>query len=582
MKNTNFIIAALLCIGAASCQIREQADPSENGDPTKIKVHFVSNQLPTKTAFSDAVDDGNGGLSYPTLWTGNEPYVGVSLNLEEQVNAAVTPDDSKKGASFEAEYEYTVENDYEDFTFYVVSPSSALSRPSPSRGALSITIPTDQTPVSTSVDETAQILFAKSETTAAINQEVNVHFKHITAYGKLALTNLSVPSGATVSSVCLTSGKAWAGDFYYSIADGTLDGKDGSYTIQINNPNTDAVWFACAPTDLKGSSLRILVNFSDGSAKQRTIDLSGISLYFEAGNVTSFSANMASSEDVSYSSTTEEVVYQLVTSLNSLATGDEVIIVNSYSSPTYAMGSTASGTSGVNAIAKDSGFTYSSDDGYIRLPGSSSVAVWTITKSTSGSNTTLKFQNGSSYLYQYSSGGSRYLTIGSSATTWTTTISSTGAQTYSQGKQSVYYIGYSSNYFKTSTTTSYCAIYKKTVVSTETQLNPEEEAILDYDTYGAYLTSNPLIYSATSDQLSREYLSDGTVNFTIVDAVNETYVEFSGIPANAAYLDSFNLNVVYRVQLENKIDATYPVTVVKEEGAKLWLSDGTNAFIVKR
>ena len=87
MKNINYnIIATLLCLGAVSCQIREQVDLSDSVDPNKITVRFVSNQLPTKTAFSDAVDDGNGNLTYPTLWTGNEPSVGVSLNLEEQIN----------------------------------------------------------------------------------------------------------------------------------------------------------------------------------------------------------------------------------------------------------------------------------------------------------------------------------------------------------------------------------------------------------------------------------------------------------------------------------------------------------------
>lgn len=599
MKNINYnIIATLLCLGAVSCQIREQVDLSDSVDPNKITVRFVSNQLPTKTAFSDAVDDGNGNLTYPTLWTGNEPSVGVSLNLEEQINVAVIPDDNKKGASFETEYEYSVENDYDDFTFFVVSPSTALSRPSPSRGAMSITIPTDQTPVATSVDESAQILFAKSATTSTISQEINVHFKHLTAYGKLALSNLAIPSDATVTSVCLTAGKQWAGDYYYDITDGTLDGKDGSYTIQVNNPDIDAVWFACAPVDLKGSSIRILVNFSDGTAKQRTVDLDGISLYFEAGCVTSFSANMASAEELDYSLTTEEVVFELVTSLNSLANGDEVIIVNNYSSPSYAMSSTANGSSGISPVAEGtsnpSGYIYTSSDGYIRLASSSNVAVWTIegkTTSSGGmggnSGTTMKFKNGSNYLYHYSSSGgvgggggnsSRYLTIGSTSTAWTVSFSSSRAQI----KSGNYYVTYSNNYFKESSSSSDCAIYKKTTITSSEDGNPAEAAIINYDTYGAYIQGNPLIYSATSDQLSREYLSDGTVTFAIVDAADESYVEFSGIPTNAAYLDTFNLKLVYKVQLITCLEFTYTVTVVKEDGAKLWLTDGTNGFIVKR
>ena len=73
---------------------------------------------------------------------------------------------------------------------------------------------------------------------------------------------------------------------------------------------------------------------------------------------------------------------------------------------------------------------------------------------------------------------------------------------------------------------------------------------------------------------------DGTpgtpINFNI--AATQYYID--GVAA--AYLDAFTLGVRYMAKDEVTYEASFDVTVVKEEGARLWLSDGTNGFIVKR
>ena len=106
--------------------------------------------------------------------------------------------------------------------------------------------------------------------------------------------------------------------------------------------------------------------------------------------------------------------------------------------------------------------------------------------------------------------------------------------------------------------------------------------VLNHEVFGAYIPGNPLLYDASTDQLSREYNDDGMVTFSLLDPVQDAFVVFSGIPAEAAYGDAFTLTVRYQAKVGDVYDATFDVRVVKEEGARLWLSDGTNGFIVKR
>ena len=118
--------------------------------------------------------------------------------------------------------------------------------------------------------------------------------------------------------------------------------------------------------------------------------------------------------------------------------------------------------------------------------------------------------------------------------------------------------------------------------SAEQNQTPASADVLNYDVYGAYIPGNPMIYDATTDQISREYNEDHTVTFTMLNPVQDASVEFSGIPEAAAYLDTFTLGVRYYAKVEVSYEASFDVVVVKEEGARLWLSDGTNGFIVKR
>ena len=58
---------------------------------------------------------------------------------------------------------------------------------------------------------------------------------------------------------------------------------------------------------------------------------------------------------------------------------------------------------------------------------------------------------------------------------------------------------------------------------------------------------------------------------------------FGGIPQDVAKGSSFSLSFTVVTGRETVIKAVYPVSVVREDGPKLWLSDGAgHGFIVKK
>lgn len=571
----------VLCL--AACGQREVEAPAIEKVPAReFKVHFTTGTVTTRTAFGEAVEDAAGRVTYPVYWTAGDRSVMISLNYESAVTAGVNADKTDAAgnvirASFDASFsDIDTSNPYR---FYLVSPATALVWPSADRQAVSFQVPGNQTPTALSIDEAAQILVAQSADYAAIPASVEVDFDHITAYGKLTLKNLPLPEGVTVASVSLWSEEQpLAGSWYYRFADGAVSAKEPSSSLVLDARNIDVaagdpVWFACAPVGLGGKPLRISANLSNGKALVRTITLNQ-NVSFSSGVITRFSVSMANAElvDQDVMVETEETVYQLVTSINSLHANDEVILVNTPASPNCALkaGSIAAVSSSETA------FTVGSD-GYIRVPAGSSVAVMTVA-SLSGSSMTLK--NGSVYL-GYSNGA---LAWNGSATPWSASISGTGNATLTyRTNKTTYYIRYSNNNFSLNTSSASVALYKKATVTSAVTVDLSAVPVLQYTEYGAYLTDRVLAYNASTDQLSREYESDGTLTFAILAPVEEQVLEFSGIPADAVLGEAFTLRLTFISGITTELDASYNVVVAKEDGPTLYLADGSgNGFIVKR
>ena len=403
MGNKALLMMLSAAAVVAGCRMQESGEAPETVDEGSA-VHFVARtDALTRTVFGEP-----DGSTYPTFWTGDET-VAISLNYEEQQKAGVTVNETRTVADFSY-----VPAEAASYTFFVVTPASALETPSPSREALRIAVPATQKPLAGSVDEAAQVFYAKTGTVTQKPSSVDVRFNHLTAYGKVTLKHVT----GTPVRLTLVADRAIAGTCYVAPSDGTLSTRDGSHSLYLDLANLTVsdgdlkdVWFSCLPADLAGRPLTLVLETAQGKTFKRTVPALGEAMYFVSGRITKFSVDMASA------------------SQSETAAGADV---------------------------------------------------------------------------------------------------------------------------------------------------------LNHDVYGAYIPGNPLLYDAASDQLSREYQEDGTVTFSILDPLQDAFLLFSGIPERAAYQDAFTLTVRYRSKGNADFEASYDVVVVKEEGARVWLSDGTNGFIVKR
>ena len=327
MRRLSFA-ALILSMAVYACKVTETESEMTARSERLYPVHFVAEEIETRTVFGDAQTSG-GSTTYPTLWTENDSEIAVSLNLNGAKAAAVIPSEDFKSATFDADFSQSeLEAPY---VFYALSPFSAHVGAAPSHGGYHLNIPGTQTPLASSCDEAAQVLVASEEAESVADfSSIEMHFSHVTAYGKLTLKNLSIPDGATIQSIELTASVPFVGRFYYNFEDGSLEESSSSRTVTLLPDNLtmeegliNDIWFACAPADLSGGSFKIDVNTSAG-VLSRTLEIAEGKLAFKAGRISKFSVNMANAE---FTPVTDRWV--LVTDASTLAAGDEIIIASS-------------------------------------------------------------------------------------------------------------------------------------------------------------------------------------------------------------------------------------------------------------
>ena len=279
--NSLFVIIAAM-VTFASCAKQEIETPVVESKT----VQFFANSIETKTEFGTP-DNG----VYPTLWSTGD-RVKILVNLESvkdtEKTAEIECSEDFRSAKFTSEL---VQPDAETFTFYSVSPSVALLGKTVEK--LYVTIPSDQTPLETSVDKKAQLLFAMSETKETMPSSVELSYHHLTAYGKLSLANLS----SEVSSVSKIKIEApedmyLTGRWDYFLAEESLVVRsgNGSNTIVLTTSNTTDIWFACAPVDVSGQTFTLTVTTDKGDfVKEITFPANRT---FEAGRIAKFTVDM--------------------------------------------------------------------------------------------------------------------------------------------------------------------------------------------------------------------------------------------------------------------------------------------------
>jgi hypothetical protein len=305
------IYSILFCATAAllisACNKQENDVNTSSSDTIK----FLAESIETRTAFGSPSSG-----KYPTLWTENDTKVKVAVNYTNAKDADVTPSSDFKTAKFEAALSLPESGPY---TFMSLSPSSAFVSINSEYKSWNVNIPTGQTPLSGSVDEAAQILAAISSSYNEAPEKVTIQYKHVTAYGHFSIKNLAL-SGATIQSVSLTSSVPFAGRWYYYPETGTVEAGSAAPTISLSTTSVNDIWFACAPADLSGATLKVTVTTDKGSF-EKTITLPS-SAKLASGDVFKFSVDFNGIEIQAPKK------YLLVTDASDLTPNSKVIIAN--------------------------------------------------------------------------------------------------------------------------------------------------------------------------------------------------------------------------------------------------------------
>lgn len=391
MKNI-FKVLALGVAATALFACTKETPVEENISQDNVKlVQFTTAPL-TKTVFGTP-----DGTNIPTLWTENHK-VALSLNLGSY-KTSTTPELSDGGlkARFSAEI---TSDESGDYNIYAVSPYESVVSVSNSYNSIQITVPTTQTPSSTSPDELAQIVYGKHAAGATFPTSVTMSFDHLTAYGKISFSNLSLAAGESIVSVSLTAAENWAGRYYYYAEDhspnsaGDIVESSASSTITIITTSAENIWFGCAPVDLGGKKVDVVITTNVGTTYSKSITIPA-GKTFESGKVNAFTINMSGIVGVA------PVVYKLVKDIAEVTTNSEVIIVAS--SAELALSTTQnSNNRGTASITKS---TDGSGNSIITSPG---VDVQVLTIKDGNKGGTLALYTGDGYLCAASS-SSNYL-----------------------------------------------------------------------------------------------------------------------------------------------------------------------------
>lgn len=555
---TKLLKIAVLALTAAlpcACGIRENAPEEFTG-----KIVFTASGADAKTAFASP-ENGY----YPCLWTGNNECVALNLNWAEKQVAAVEASEDGRSASFELEFEAV---EAQKYAFAALSPASAVIAASSSRQAWSICLPVRQHPLPNSPDEAAQLISAVSTDYSTMPTKVSLGFSHISAYGRLAISGLQ-NGDAAIRSVELTSSVPFAGQWYFNPADGSLTDNGASSTIELETDSVDDVWFSCLPCEMSGQTLTISVLTEAGRYSKTIRPREGLA--FLPGKVARIAVDFSGIEAESSAE-----VFTLVTDVSSLAAGDEILIVN-------AAGDRAIASQYSNQYRTET--SVSAVNGTIEDSGEATVLLLAAGKG----NGTWALADGNSYLASTSNSKKNYLATQSSLdnyASWAISIASDGKATLTAqagsstviryNKQNARFSCYKPANIGTNGTYDVC-LYRKGSGTAPA----DDDPMLEYDQYGLNIGGMQRFYTPGTDQYVRQYDDAGSSQtFVILEAEGKEQVEISGYTPSMRKGDSATFSICWRKGLSTQLNGNWTLTLVREDGPKVWLSDGRGGGVI--
>ncbi len=554
-QNSRSFLMALVAVAAlAGCRNVEQEVP-ESASLKTIRFHAGTEE--TRTAFA-APEEG----VYRTLWTENDREILLSLNYGKAEGSAVAISADSRTASFEAAFDASTAT--APYTFYAVSPASAARAISPSRTAWSVNIAAVQTPLPTSVDEAAQLLVAKSDGMTSLPDEVDLHFSHLTAYGRVTLKNLDLGE-ETVKKVDLIFSTPVVGEWYWG-EDGTIVSNGASHTITLNTDASGDLWFACAPVSVGGATLVVKVYGTQTVLSKEITFPEGRT--FASGKVARFSVDMAGAEAVVF-----DGAFLPVTSVSDLVEDGEYVIVNVEG--TYALGAQSH-----EGTAHREQVEVVMEDGRVVDAGEATV----LTLKAGDREGTWSFHTGSGYL---TAAASKNVLQESSEknglSSWSISLPGDGTAIIQAQEGASTLIKYNASadrfscYKESANNMHDVVLYRRaTGADNPTAVDP----LTENDGYGCYLDDARWVYSRGTDQIFRSYVDDGSVEFILLDPASRKQLVVSGFDPSLTQGQETEISVQYRQGSQILLAKSYRLTVVREDGPKVWLSAGKGKGII--
>jgi hypothetical protein len=109
-----------------------------------------------------------------------------------------------------------------------------------------------------------------------------------------------------------------------------------------------------------------------------------------------------------------------------------------------------------------------------------------------------------------------------------------------------------------------------------------DDPLTEESEYGCYIPGFQRTYVKGTDQFLRSY-TDGKLTFVILNEAEKEQLVVSGYDPSLAKGATVLVSVLHRKGLRTLLRKEYTLSVVKEDGSKVWLGDGSGqGFIIKK
>lgn len=291
--NIKGVLIAIIAMAICSVCCQSELDGFSEQRPSVV-VELTADMDSTRSTFGD-----KGNTGYKSNWSGNETAL---FNLN---GASTLVDATNNSAGASARFRVMLTSDGKTSgVIRAFSPKGVYSSTGTCKGGftgintkykdLYVVIPDVQTPLAGSCDESVHLLAASLNYSNGLPSSGVMTFRHAAAYGKMKITNFTTP----IASVTITSPVALAGKSCYYYYDGTnvgqlLNANVKSITLNATNVVDNTFWFGCAPASLGDQGdLTITVTATNGQTYSKQISMSGRTLNFVQGEVSSFVVDM--------------------------------------------------------------------------------------------------------------------------------------------------------------------------------------------------------------------------------------------------------------------------------------------------